>query len=41
EDESKEEGNVKSSTTEYKDHGITMQSEEEFDEDTEEEIKEE
>ncbi|GJT29988.1 MAK10-like protein [Tanacetum coccineum] len=33
----KEEGNVKSSTTEYKDHKMTVESEEEFEEETEEE----
>ncbi|GJV19568.1 hypothetical protein Tco_1368588 [Tanacetum coccineum] len=37
----KEEGNVKFSTTEYKDHEMTVESEEEFEEETEEEIKEE
>ncbi|GKC68764.1 MAK10-like protein [Tanacetum coccineum] len=41
EDEAKEEGNVKSSTTEYKDHEIIVESEEEFEEETEKEIKEE
>ncbi|GJY62485.1 hypothetical protein Tco_0463142, partial [Tanacetum coccineum] len=39
--EAKEEGNVKSSTTEYKDHEMTVESKEEFEEETEEEIKEE
>ncbi|GJZ20831.1 hypothetical protein Tco_0557421 [Tanacetum coccineum] len=34
-------GNVKSSTTEYKDHEMTVESEEEFEEETEEEIDEE
>ncbi|GKC06708.1 hypothetical protein Tco_0998318 [Tanacetum coccineum] len=41
EDESKEEGNVKTSTTEHEDHKMTVESEEEFEEETEEEIKEE
>ncbi|GJR75026.1 hypothetical protein Tco_0087391 [Tanacetum coccineum] len=41
EDEAKEEGNVKSSTTEYKDHEMTVESKEEFEEETKEEIKEE
>ncbi|GKA59929.1 hypothetical protein Tco_0759242 [Tanacetum coccineum] len=41
EDEAKEEGNVKSSTTKYKDHEMTVESEEEFEEETEEEIEEE
>ncbi|GJT72064.1 hypothetical protein Tco_1031350, partial [Tanacetum coccineum] len=41
EDGAKEDGNMKSSTTEYEDHGITMKSEEEFEKETEEEIKEE
>ncbi|GKD91763.1 hypothetical protein Tco_1367270 [Tanacetum coccineum] len=36
-----EEGNVKSSTTEYKDHEMTVESEEGFEEETEEEIDEE
>ncbi|GKD28606.1 hypothetical protein Tco_1239384 [Tanacetum coccineum] len=40
EDEAKEEGNVKSSTTEYKDHEMTVESEEELEEETEEKIKE-
>ncbi|GJY18233.1 hypothetical protein Tco_0389724 [Tanacetum coccineum] len=40
EDEAKEEGNVKSSTTEYKDHEMTVESKEEFEEETEEEIEE-
>ncbi|GJZ81430.1 MAK10-like protein [Tanacetum coccineum] len=35
EDESMEEGNVKSSTTEYEDHKMTVESEEEFKEETE------
>ncbi|GJY26458.1 hypothetical protein Tco_0401184 [Tanacetum coccineum] len=39
EDEAKEEGNVKSSTTEFEDHEMTVKSEEEFEEETEEEIK--
>ncbi|GJZ02579.1 hypothetical protein Tco_0520540 [Tanacetum coccineum] len=41
EDEAKEEGNVKSSTTEYKDYKLLVKSKEEFEEKTEEEIKEE
>ncbi|GJW90386.1 hypothetical protein Tco_0167939 [Tanacetum coccineum] len=41
EDETKEEGNVKTSTTEYKDHEMTMESVEEFEEETEDEIEEE
>ncbi|GJR27693.1 hypothetical protein Tco_1103925 [Tanacetum coccineum] len=41
EDEAKEKGNMKSSTTEYKDHKMTVESEEEFEEGTKEEIKEE
>ncbi|GJX18793.1 protein kinase-like domain, concanavalin A-like lectin/glucanase domain protein [Tanacetum coccineum] len=41
EDEDKEEVNVKSSTTEYKDHEILVESEEEFEEETKEEIEEE
>nr|GEV41589.1 hypothetical protein [Tanacetum cinerariifolium] len=41
EDESKEEGNVKTSTTEYKDHKMSVESEEEFKEETKDEIKEE
>ncbi|GKD64090.1 zinc finger, CCHC-type containing protein, partial [Tanacetum coccineum] len=41
EDEAKEEGNAKSSTTEYKDHEITVESEKEFKEETKEEIEEE
>ncbi|GJX70124.1 hypothetical protein Tco_0307295 [Tanacetum coccineum] len=41
EGEAKEEGNVKSNTTEYKDHEMTVESKEEFEEETEEEIKEE
>ncbi|GJT93097.1 MAK10-like protein [Tanacetum coccineum] len=40
-DEAKEEGNVKFSTTEYEDHETTVESDEEFEEETEEEIKEE
>ncbi|GKC36301.1 hypothetical protein Tco_1048685 [Tanacetum coccineum] len=39
--EAKEERNVKSSTTEYEDHEMTVESEEEFKEEIEEEIKEE
>ncbi|GKB58462.1 MAK10-like protein [Tanacetum coccineum] len=41
EDETKEEGNVKTSTTEYEDHEMTVESEEEFGEETEDEIEEE
>ncbi|GJY16871.1 hypothetical protein Tco_0387293, partial [Tanacetum coccineum] len=41
EDAAKEEGNVKSSTTEYKDHKMLVESEEEFEKETKEEIKEE
>ncbi|GKE81050.1 protein kinase-like domain, concanavalin A-like lectin/glucanase domain protein [Tanacetum coccineum] len=41
ENETKEEGNVKTSTTEYEDHEMTLESEEEFGEETEDEIKEE
>ncbi|GJV79768.1 MAK10-like protein [Tanacetum coccineum] len=41
EDESKEDGDVKTSTTEYEDHEMTVESEEEFEEETEEEIEEE
>ncbi|GKE26222.1 hypothetical protein Tco_1441606 [Tanacetum coccineum] len=41
EDEAKEEVNVKSSTTEYKDHEMIVESEDEFEEETEKEIKEE
>ncbi|GJX26667.1 hypothetical protein Tco_0232963 [Tanacetum coccineum] len=41
EDETKEVGNVKTSTTEYEDHERTVKSEEEFGEETEDEIKEE
>nr|GEX56293.1 protein kinase-like domain, concanavalin A-like lectin/glucanase domain protein [Tanacetum cinerariifolium] len=41
EDETKEEGNVKSITTEYEDHELIVESEEEFREETEDEIKEE
>ncbi|GJS59691.1 hypothetical protein Tco_0654475 [Tanacetum coccineum] len=41
EDEAREGGNVKSSTTKYEDHEMTMKSEEEFEEETEEEIEEE
>nr|GEV89923.1 retrotransposon protein, putative, Ty1-copia subclass [Tanacetum cinerariifolium] len=41
EDEAKEEGNVKYSTTEYKDHEMTVEIKEEFKEETKEEIKEE
>ncbi|GJY06145.1 hypothetical protein Tco_0373199, partial [Tanacetum coccineum] len=36
-----EEINVKSSTTEYKDHEMTVESKEEFEEETKEEIDEE
>nr|GEW78057.1 protein kinase-like domain, concanavalin A-like lectin/glucanase domain protein [Tanacetum cinerariifolium] len=39
-DEAKEVGNVKSSTTEYKDYEMTVESEEEFEEEIKEEIKE-
>ncbi|GJZ46255.1 hypothetical protein Tco_0593851 [Tanacetum coccineum] len=41
EDEAKEEGNVNSSTTEYEDHKMTVESKDEFEEETEVEIKEE
>ncbi|GJV97836.1 hypothetical protein Tco_1549413 [Tanacetum coccineum] len=41
ENEAKEEGNVKISTTEYEDHEMTMEREEEFKEETKDEIKEE
>ncbi|GJY40619.1 protein kinase-like domain, concanavalin A-like lectin/glucanase domain protein [Tanacetum coccineum] len=41
EDEAKEEGNVKTSTTEYEDHEMTVESEEEFGEETKDEIEEE
>ncbi|GJQ90560.1 hypothetical protein Tco_0001699 [Tanacetum coccineum] len=41
EDKSKEEENVKSSTTEYEDHEMTVESEKEFEEEVVEEIKEE
>ncbi|GJR04120.1 hypothetical protein Tco_0527104 [Tanacetum coccineum] len=41
EDETKEEGNVKSITTEYEDHEMTVESEEEFGEETKDEIEEE
>nr|GEX44061.1 MAK10-like protein [Tanacetum cinerariifolium] len=41
ENEAKEEGNVKTSTTEYKDHEMTVESNEEFEEETKYEIKEE
>nr|GEW09339.1 hypothetical protein [Tanacetum cinerariifolium] len=41
EDAAKEEGNVKSCITEYKDHEMTVESEKEFEEETKEEIKEE
>ncbi|GJY72926.1 hypothetical protein Tco_0477357 [Tanacetum coccineum] len=41
EDEAKEEGNVKTSTTKYKDREMTMESKEEFEEETKDEIKEE
>ncbi|GJW88463.1 hypothetical protein Tco_0163803 [Tanacetum coccineum] len=41
EDEAMEEGSVKSSATEYKDHEITVKSEEEFKGETEEKNKEE
>nr|GEV96337.1 reverse transcriptase domain-containing protein [Tanacetum cinerariifolium] len=40
-DEAKEEGNVKSITTKYEDHELTLESEKEFEEKTKEEIKEE
>nr|GEU39939.1 reverse transcriptase domain-containing protein [Tanacetum cinerariifolium] len=39
-DETKEEGNVKTSTTAYEDHKMTVESQEEFKEETEDEIKE-
>ncbi|GJY77804.1 hypothetical protein Tco_0483605 [Tanacetum coccineum] len=39
--ETKEVGNVKTSTTEYEDHEMTVKSEEEFEEETEDEIEEE
>nr|GEY55746.1 protein kinase-like domain, concanavalin A-like lectin/glucanase domain protein [Tanacetum cinerariifolium] len=39
-DKTKEEGHLKTSTTEYKDHEMTVVSEEEFREETEDEIKE-
>ncbi|GKB26140.1 hypothetical protein Tco_0865541 [Tanacetum coccineum] len=38
EDEAKEEGNVKTSTTEYEDYEMTVESEEEFKEETKDEI---
>nr|GEZ51260.1 hypothetical protein [Tanacetum cinerariifolium] len=41
ENEAKEEGNVKTSKTDYKDHEMNVESEEEFKEETEDEIKEE
>ncbi|GJR70163.1 hypothetical protein Tco_0016228 [Tanacetum coccineum] len=41
EDEAKEEGNVKTSKTEYRDHEMNVESEEEFKEETKDEIKEE
>nr|GEU58736.1 MAK10-like protein [Tanacetum cinerariifolium] len=41
EDEAKEEGNVKTSTTEYEDHEMTIESKKEFEEETEDEIEEE
>ncbi|GJT43136.1 hypothetical protein Tco_0951851 [Tanacetum coccineum] len=41
ENEAKEEGSVKSSATEYKDHEMTVKSKEKFEEETEEETKEE
>ncbi|GJS20857.1 hypothetical protein Tco_0449489 [Tanacetum coccineum] len=41
EDETKEEGNVKSITTKYKDYEMTVESEEESEEETEDEIEEE
>ncbi|GKB24301.1 hypothetical protein Tco_0863702 [Tanacetum coccineum] len=41
EDEAKEEGNVKTSTTEYEDREMNVESKEEFEEEIEEEIKEE
>nr|GEY46765.1 hypothetical protein [Tanacetum cinerariifolium] len=37
----KEEGNVKTSTTEYEDHEMTIESKKEFEEETEDEIEEE
>ncbi|GJW71354.1 hypothetical protein Tco_0128271 [Tanacetum coccineum] len=41
EDEAKEEGNVKTSKIEYEDHEMTVESEEEFEEETKGEIEEE
>ncbi|GKA89196.1 hypothetical protein Tco_0811008 [Tanacetum coccineum] len=41
EDEAKEKGNVKTSTTEYGDHEMTVESKEELEEETKDEIKEE
>ncbi|GKB17858.1 hypothetical protein Tco_0851781 [Tanacetum coccineum] len=41
EDEAKEEGNVKTSTSEYEDHEMAVESEEEFKEKTKKEIEEE
>nr|GEW64429.1 hypothetical protein [Tanacetum cinerariifolium] len=41
EDEAKEEGNVKTITTEHEDHKMTVKSKEEFEEETKDEIKEE
>ncbi|GKD66556.1 hypothetical protein Tco_1308664 [Tanacetum coccineum] len=41
EDETKEEGNVKPSTTEYEDYKMTVESEEEFGEETKDGIEEE
>ncbi|GJV33723.1 hypothetical protein Tco_1394123 [Tanacetum coccineum] len=38
--EAKEEGNVKASTTEYEDHEMSVEREEEFGEETKDEIKE-
>ncbi|GJW92917.1 hypothetical protein Tco_0172589 [Tanacetum coccineum] len=40
-DETKEEGNVNTSTTKYEDHEMTVESEEEFGEETKDEIEEE
>nr|GEU68146.1 MAK10-like protein [Tanacetum cinerariifolium] len=40
-DEAKEEGNVKTSTTEYEDHEMTIESKKEFEEETEDEIEKE
>ncbi|GJS39363.1 hypothetical protein Tco_0564406 [Tanacetum coccineum] len=41
EDEAKKEGNVKTSTTEYKDHEMTVEREDEYEEETEDEIEKE